>query len=433
MKSVLILAGLWSVQGRLFDSPVPRSKIKFLGSGVRHNHTNFHAIISAKSMADVKDLMVTYSDCGKSIACQDPEPFLHNLPVSNGPTDNPKAMMSMNANKGIKDGDFTVFDIEYTYSGSPLRNHILTVFSDGLGQESIICGLGHEINQGTSENACEPCTTGTTFAELYDATCTDCKNTCPEGYRVSSSCTDNTDTDCSDSCNTITCADTHYVSEACDRGSASKKSATAGVCTVCLTGNKCPTNEYTNEICVKGSTYVKGTKARCEAMTLKNNQEVTHYLVKQGEQGDANTKGEDNKWAECTPPDNGEYVKEVCEGGLGQNTVIKTCRVCADEHRVETTACTQGDKNNQGEDAECGACLEGFTNEENVCVSRAYMFGYVVRKPSGKTCGKHCVKWSGNLNDNFAEDKIKGTPSAVICALLSDREPLLRSEECART
>ena len=433
MKSVLILAGLWSAQSRLFDSPVPRSKIKFLGSGLRHSGENFHAVISAESMAYVKDLKVTYSDCGSSVACESAQPFLTNIPLNNT---NVRVTAKMVRETELKDGDFVVYDVEYNYTESILRNHILTVFSDGLGEESIICATGQEINMGGLEgNACKGCLSGSTYAKFYDATCMNCTQTCQSGKRVSAACTESTDTDCSESCNTITCADTHYVSEACDRGSASNASTTAGVCSSCVNATQCTGDFYYSEPCVKGDTHAEGSKAVCSAMTNPNpTDEITHYLNKTGKVGSIDEKGTDNQWAACTSPGDGEYVNEVCGAGVGQNTVIEACSVCADDNRVETTECTPGDKNNKGEDADCGDCLDGFTLDAGTCVSPSYMFGYVYMKSSGTTsCEKHCVKWSGTLNDNFSEDKIKGTPSTVICALLSQREPLLRSSDCGRT
>ena len=433
MRSVLILTGLWTVQSRLFGNPVPRSKIKFLGSGLRHSGENFHAVISAENIKAVKNLKVTYSDCGSSVACESAQPFLTNIPLNNT---NVRVTAKMKGETELKDGDFVVYDVEYNYTESILRNHLLTVFSDGLGEESIICATGQEINMGGLEgNACKGCLSGSTYAKFYDATCMNCTQTCQSGKRVSAACTESTDTDCSESCTTITCANNHYVSEACDRGSASEPSTTAGVCSSCVDAEQCEGEIYFSKPCEKGNTYVEGSKAVCSAMTNPNpTDKITHYLNKTGEVGTIDKKGTDNQWAVCTSPGDNEWVSATCGVGVGQNTVIKACSVCADDHRVETTACTPGDKNTEGKDAECGGCLEGFTLDAGSCVSRSYMFGYVYMKPDGgQSCGKHCVKWSGQLNDNFANQKIKGTPSADICDLLSEREPLLYSSECGRT
>jgi len=428
MKSVFVLAGLCAVQGRLFDSPVPRSKIKFLGSGLRHSGENFHAVISAKSMDDVKGLTVTYSDCGNEPACSSMQTFLTDIPVGDSEDSNPKA-----TKKNEMDGDYKLFDVEYKYTGSTLRNHILTVFSDDLGEESIICGVGSEINTGESANACNGCAAGSTFANLYDAQCKNCTQTCEDGKRVSAACTTNTDTACSGTCTTKTCHTTHYVSTACDHGSASEASSGAGDCASCLPSDDCTGPQYVSQTCVRGSTYVAGSPAVCTPMTPKNQGDsVTHYLNKSGVQGDADTVGSDNQWVVCAEPEVGQYVTTKCLGSLGANTLIETCRDCGAEHRKTEEACVSGDHATEGTNANCGACLEGFTESGGNCVSQAYMFGYVIRK-DGATCAKKCVKWSGTLNDNFAESKISSqAPSEAICALLSDREPLLRSSGCPR-
>lgn len=346
MKSVLILAGLWSAQSRLFDSPVPRSKIKFLGSGVRHNHTNFHAIISAKSMEDVNDLMVTYSDCGKSVACDNSTTFLTDIQVGTQVDANPKA-----TDTGQVDGEYKVFDVEYAYTDSTLRNHILTVFSDGLGEESIICGVGREVNQGDLNGACTPCEAGKKYKDstkIYDAECTECTQTCADGHRVITACTADTDTVCSSDtvggCATTNCGNGQYVSVACDIGSASQASTTPGECA--------------------------------------------------------------------------------------------SCKDCNSLHNSTDTPCVPGSSTIPGSDAQCSYdCVTGFIQSGDNCVSESFMFGWVYRADTEGVCKAKCVKWTGTLNDNFIDSVDRGfkTPSAQICALLSQREPLLRSSDCGRT
>lgn len=426
MKSVLLLAGLWSTQGRLFDRPSPRPKMNFLGSGERHSGENFHAVISAQSMEDVKKLTVQYSDCGESVACRAPEPLFGGaaLPLSGS---NPVVTDTQQL-----DGDYKIFDVEYTYTGGTLRNHILTIFSDNLGEESIICGVGSEINTGESENACNDCAAGSTFAELYDAQCKNCTQTCEDGKRVTTACTKSTDTTCSNDC--ISCTGvSDYFATACDHGSASVVSSTPGTCQSCLAD--CTGNYYVQTECNKGTTSEAGSPATCATITQENTVgPLTHYLVEAHQTGTAFVAGHDNDWEPCSTPGKNQYVSSECNSQ--SDTVIANCTVCADQHRLQDTACVQGDKNNKGKDTDCGDCLQGFALTNEICVSKSYMFGYVIRKdPSTNdaTCAKECVKWSGTLNDNFAEDKINSQkPSAAICALLSDREPLLHSSECPR-
>jgi len=435
MKSVLILAGLWSAQSRLFDSPVPRSKIKFLGSGVRHNHTNFHAIISAKSMADVKDLMVTYSDCGKSVACDNSTTFLTDIQVGTQVDANPKA-----TDTGQRDGEYTVFDVEYAYTDSTLRNHILTVFSDGLGEESIICGVGREVNQGDLNGACTPCEAGKKYKDstkIYDAECTECTQTCADGHRVITACTADTDTVCSSDtaggCATTNCGNGQYVSVACDIGSASQASTTPGECASCDPG-QCVGDYFVASACFSASTYVNGGPATCMGMdTDPSNSTDDYYLESEGKTGSYYSVGSNNIWKLCTEPVDGQYVSKACDD---KNTEFADCKDCNSLHKNTSTPCVPGSSAIPGSDAQCSDdCLTEFIQSGDNCVSESFMFGWVYREDTDGVCKAKCVKWTGTLNDNFIDSVDRGfkTPSAQICALLSQREPLLRSSDCGRT
>ena len=491
MKSVLVLAGLWCAQGRLFERPSPRPKIKYLGSGARHNHTNFHAIISAKSMEDVTNLTVTYSDCGDSAACDTSTTFLTDIQVGTQVDANPKA-----TDTGQEDGEYIVFDVEYAYTGSTLRNHILTVFSDGLGEESIICGVGREVNQGDLNGACTPCEAGKKYKDstkIYDAECTECTQTCPDGHRVMTACTADTDTVCSsdadDGCATTDCGNGQYVSEACHKGSASEASTTPGECASCYP-RECEGDYFVASACFSASTYVKGRPATCMTMgTDPSNSTHNYYLRSEGKRGSYSSVGSNNIWKLCTEPSADQYVSTPC--GDREDTTINDCKVC-DTGKSTKTECRPGSSKILGSDTQCGGwayctepvdgqyvskkcgdedtkfadckdcnslhkstktecnagspteegsagqcsddCLTGFIKSGDNCVSESFMFGWVYREDADGVCRAKCVKWTGTLNDDFFDSDERGfkTPSAQICALLSQREPLLRSKDCGR-
>lgn len=148
---------------KMFRQRTSATGVHFLGAGANHSHENFHAVLSAQNMDDIKKLTVSYFNCGNSSGCYNLSPFVDNITVSES---------NFNITETAFE-DVTIYDVEYKYSGTPAINHLLTVFSDGRGEESIMCGVNKRIEDG---GGCANCPENS-ISTLYDAEC-HCPHTC---------------------------------------------------------------------------------------------------------------------------------------------------------------------------------------------------------------------------------------------------------------
>ena len=227
MKSVAGLTVLSLAQANMLRHATPARHVHFLGSGKNHSNEIFHAVISAQNLNSVKDMTVSYYDCGDNAGCGNTSTIMKAGSLRDS---------AFNITEtGENDGGYSIFDVEYDNTNGPTVNHLLTVFSDGLGEESIICGVNKEIKEvSDAADTCEDCGAGAT-AGLYDITCTNNVCKCSDGTATvyngtgGTLCDTNGQEDCSE-CNSGYKLDTDAAA------------GTASTCVAC-TPPRCPSGE----------------------------------------------------------------------------------------------------------------------------------------------------------------------------------------------
>jgi len=397
MKAFTTLAILSLAQAKMFRRATAVKDVHFLGSGDDHTNELFHAVISAPDLTSVKALTVSYYNCGTSVCSTGSNVVATGVSVGS-------STIEVTETDKV-DGDNTIFDVKYTYSGSSLVNHLLTVFSDGLGEESIICGVDKEIDvDGT--DTCAPCGAGAT-AGVYDTECTDNECECPNGTPTVASGTGGTlcDTDGQEDCsecksdyglNIAAAAGTASTCSECTCGSGKSSSVNAdGTCGTCT----CEITSCDGD----GETFNAGIGDGCGSCSCTISGAASCDIGKKYTAGDAGACGTCGACDACA----GEG-----KGYTGQSAgVCGTCECTAKEENCQATQTWKA-----GVDGACGTCVE-----------KPKMFGWVIVRES--ECEAVCAGWHGKLKEGFDQGNIVvlDDDTNAICALLKNNGPMIRS------
>jgi len=401
MKSVAGLTVLSLAQANMLRHATPARHVHFLGSGKNHSNEIFHAVISAQNLNAVEQMKVSYYDCGDDAGCATTNPIVNDKSLRASAFNITETGESV-TNTGESDEGYYIFDVEYDNTNGPTVNHLLTVFSDGLGEESIICGTNKSID--TENGGCVPCGDGQ--SDLYAANCT-CFDTCsadqhyvahPEGYACGTCACDITSNDnCTVPGQNFTAGD----DDAC------------GTCVCVITSND-HCNDVPGQSFKQGDNGACGTCA-CDITSNDNCNDVPGQSFKQGDDDDA----------------------------------CGTC-VCDITNKDQ---CVQGQSFTQGDDDACGTCVcditsndqcdEGMKYQEpqggnacGTCVAKSKMFGYViVTRDDGINdgCCSVCASWYGQLEQGFNQtaDINRLQADNEICGLLKTDGPMIASSQAA--
>lgn len=403
MKAFTTLTILSLAQAKMFRRATAVKDVHFLGSGDDHTNELFHAVISAPDMDAVKALTVSYYNCGTSVCST--ESGVIATAVSVDPDQIPGIEVT---DTGEADGGNTIFDVKYTYSGDSLVNHLLTVFSDGLGEESIICGVNKKIKEvSDAPDTCAPCGAGAT-AGVYDITCTNNVCTCSGGTATVYDGTGGTLCDTDGQIDCSACNPGYGLNIAAAEGTAS----TCGLCATCGSGKSistpadgtCGTCTCVITSCGDGETFNAGIGDGCGtcSCTISGDSDCAT--------GEKYTAGDGGACGTCGACD-------ACDGEgkgyTGQSAgVCGTCECTISDD----SNCASGEKYTAGVGGACGTCVE-----------KPKMFGWVIVRE--QECEAVCAGWHDKLEEGFDQGNIEvlDDDTNAICALLKNNGPMIRS------